>query len=157
MSFCLYPWIHRIKIEENGTQKPPEKIGEYYIVRNHEMYYIGKTVNLKRRMAEHRKSGKLKVGDTFYYRIALLGASQETLANHERKMIEKYKPSGNRSKGGEGRVSNPVKYWFMSGGPKAILYQIIAFGGIGGTILFLNRNSVFVMNIMRFLMRFLGK
>lgn len=151
---CFYPLLHRIKVKEKNTKKPPEKIGEYYIVRGFHIHYIGKSINLRRRMSEHRHSGKLRTGDTFYYRIALPGCSQEALARHERKMIARYHPSANRSKGGEGRVSNRTKYWFMSGGPIRLLCEL---GGAAVLFWYLSQNANTLLGFLRNLIPFFAQ
>lgn len=123
----LHFFLHKIRIKRNPKKQlyPPRKIGEYYIVRKGRIFYIGKSVNLNRRMREHLESGKLQKGDIFYYRIACWGASQDALAEHECKMIAKYKPYGNRSKGGEGRMKNNAKYWLISGGLQLLLFRLL--------------------------------
>lgn len=123
----LHLFLHKIRIKRNSKRQkyPPSKIGEYYIVRKGRIFYIGKSVSLNRRMKEHLESGKLRKGDIFYYRIARWGASQDALADHECKMIAKYKPPGNKSKGGEGRMKNNAKYWLISGGLQVLLIRII--------------------------------
>lgn len=141
-------------MKEKNTKKPPEKVGEYYIVRHFRIYYIGKSVNLRRRMGEHRHSGKLCVGDTFYYRIALPGCSQESLAKHECKMIAKYHPIANKSKGGEGRVSNERKYWLMSGGPIRLLCQMVGIAGIAAFIWYTTQNPNTILSIFHSLIGF---
>lgn len=128
----LHFFLHKIRIKRNPQRQKyaPAKIGEYYIVRKGRIFYIGKSVNLNRRMKEHLESGKLRKGDIFYYRIARWGASQDALANHECKMIAKYKPYGNKSKGGEGRVKNNAKYWLISGGLQVLMIRIILIIGV---------------------------
>lgn len=89
--------------------KPPAKPGEYRI-RNGLgiLIYIGETNDLRRRMWEHIRSGKLKagiLGHTFEYQIADGRSSSRTRRVHEREKIRQHKPRGNKSGGGEGRIA----------------------------------------------------
>ncbi|MBQ8497855.1 MAG: GIY-YIG nuclease family protein [Clostridia bacterium] len=90
--------------------EPPSKQGEYRI-RNADgkIMYIGETNNLKRRMNEHIRSGKLPCGEgensTFEYQVADGRSSSVTRREHERQKIEKHAPLLNRSGGGEGRIA----------------------------------------------------
>lgn len=91
-----------------GT-KPPAKPGEYRIRQaDGTISYIGETCNLARRTAEHRRSGKLPVGEsggTIEYQVADGRTSSRTRREHERQKIAQHQPSQNRSRGGEGRIA----------------------------------------------------
>lgn len=152
--FCFFPWLHKIRITDTDSQKlAPPKLGEYYIVRDGAIYYIGKTVNLRRRMLEHQKSGKLQNGDIFYYRIARWGCSEKELSDHERKMIAKYHPPGNKSSGGEGRVRNKRKYWVISGGLQLFLLKLLLAAALAiGIKWIFDNNSL----LQRFLSEFMN-
>ena len=93
-----------------GTM-PPEKPGEYRIVKKgggksgNEVLYIGETNNLKRRMNEHQRSGKLGEGGTIAYQPADGRSTSNTRRTHEASKIKQHNPPLNKSKGGEGRIA----------------------------------------------------
>lgn len=86
-----------------GTQ-PPAVPGEYRI-RNSagDLTYIGETNNLKRRMQEHIRSGKLTADGSIEFQTADGRSTSRTRREHERQKIEEHRPPLNRSHGGEGR------------------------------------------------------
>lgn len=91
------------------TQKDHSKIpkakGEYRIIgKDREVKYVGYTNDLRRRMHEHMRSGKLG-GDnsTFAFKVADGRASRDTLAKHEADKIAKHDPPLNKRAGGGGR------------------------------------------------------
>lgn len=86
-------------------EMPPSEAGEYRI-RDDEgnIVYIGETDNLKRRMQEHIRSGKLKTNYTFEYQIADKNVTARTRREHEKEKIEQHKPALNKVKGGGGRI-----------------------------------------------------
>lgn len=89
---------------------PPMREGEYRIRdRNGNITYIGETNNLRRRMNEHIRSGKLPKGagenSTFEYKLADRRSTSATRRAHERKKIKEHMPALNRSCGGEGRIA----------------------------------------------------
>ena len=92
-----------------GTgQKPPAKPGEYRIRdASGAITYIGETKDLKRRIGEHKRSGKLATGaagaGTIEYKIADGRSTSRTRREHERQKIAQHRPPLNRSRGGEGR------------------------------------------------------
>ncbi|WP_300712176.1 GIY-YIG nuclease family protein [uncultured Brachyspira sp.] len=89
---------------------PPCEAGEYRIRDDEKnIDYIGETNNLKRRMQEHIRSGKLKINYTFEYQIADESSTSQTRREHEKEKIEQHKPALNKSKGGEGRPANKKK------------------------------------------------
>jgi predicted GIY-YIG superfamily endonuclease len=88
-------------------KQPPALPGEYRICRDNEILYIGETNNLRRRINEHRQSGKLPADDDSYVRfmVADKRSSSRTRRMHEQQKIEQHKPSLNKSAGGEGRIA----------------------------------------------------
>lgn len=90
----------------NKGKRPPRKAGEYRIRgKNGDILYIGETVDLNRRMGEHKRKGKLTEGRTFEYKIADGRASSSTRRKHERMKIKQHDPLLNKSAGGEGRIA----------------------------------------------------
>ena len=90
-----------------GTgSKPPSRPGEYRM-RDAKgiIAYIGETNNIKRRMREHMKSGKLKPGYTLEFKLADRRSSSRTRRAHEQAKIAQHSPFLNRSIGGEGRIA----------------------------------------------------
>lgn len=90
----------------------PNKKGEYRILNSdRKILYIGQTNNLKRRMYEHIRSGKLnEQNGIFAYKTADGRASRSTLANHERIKIKKHNPLYNQRAGGAGRPFKCSKF-----------------------------------------------
>ena len=91
----------------NYAQVPASK-GEYRIIgKDREVKYVGYTNNLRRRMREHMRTGKLS-GDNniFAYKTADGRASRDSLARHEAKKIKKHDPVLNKRAGGAGRPFN---------------------------------------------------
>lgn len=105
---------HKYNPTTKKGDAPPSKEGEYRI-RNAKgtIVYIGETNNLKRRMNEHIRSGKLPCGEgensTFEYQLADRRSSSSTRREHERQKIEQHSPALNRSGGGEGRIATKKK------------------------------------------------
>ena len=66
--------------------------------------YVGQTDDIRKRQQEHARSGKLNT-DTQYvqYSASKSGSSKEDLCNTEVDHIARHKPSGNSTKGGNGR------------------------------------------------------
>lgn len=91
--------------------EPPHSPGEYRIRDSGgNIDYIGETCDLKRRMGEHKRSGKLPTGEnggTFEWQQADGRSTSKTRREHERQKIGEHDPSLNRSHGGEGR---PAKH-----------------------------------------------
>ncbi len=94
---------------------PPHAPGEYRITTRwtHRILYIGETADLRRRMAEHLHSGKIREvlrnpfrrSCWFEYKIAHPSASAKARRAHEKKKIRRHAPPLNRSCGGEGRMA----------------------------------------------------
>lgn len=95
--FKYYP------IESIGSE-PPHEPGEYRI--NGSSGYIGETVDLYRRMMDHVRSGKIKKGDYFEYKVARSDSNSQQRRQHEREKIETHKPKTNQRNGGGGRPAN---------------------------------------------------
>ena len=90
------------------SSQPPAKAGEYRIKNaKNEIKYIGIASDLKRRMNQHKRSGKFQPGgrngDVFEYQIAQPGAQFEDLCSHERNKIAQHNPTDNKRAGGAGR------------------------------------------------------
>ena len=49
-----------------GARKPEHKIGIYFLVRNNSVVYVGQSINILRRVEEHRRT---KAFDSFAYTI----------------------------------------------------------------------------------------
>ncbi len=90
----------------DSTQCPPKAKGEYRILNSDtkKPVYIGVSNNLKRRMKEHIRTGKLNEKNSiFAYKTADGRASQKRLNDHERAKIDKHSPELNQRAGGAGR------------------------------------------------------
>ncbi|MCR5624286.1 MAG: GIY-YIG nuclease family protein [Lachnospiraceae bacterium] len=94
--------------ETHTGNYPPELPGEYRI-RNimGVITYVGETNNLRRRMYQHLRNGKLangmNAGGSFEWQVADGRSVSDTRREHERKKIAQHNPAYNKSKGGEGR------------------------------------------------------
>lgn len=90
-------------------QEPPQKAGEYRLRDSTgRITYIGEACDLKRRMKEHIRTGKLETGSsggTIEWKVADGRSTSRTRRIHERQKIEQHAPVLNKSKGGEGRIS----------------------------------------------------
>lgn len=85
---------------------PPHLPGEYRFRNESSMVmYIGETNDLRRRMQEHIRSGKLQAGYTVEFQVADGRSSSRTRRAHEQAKIGKHSPALNRSRGGEGRIA----------------------------------------------------
>lgn len=90
--------------------RPPAQPGEYRIRdASGEITYIGETNDLRRRMGEHLRSGKLSggkdPGGTFEWKVADGRSTSVTRRIHEREKIAQHSPRLNSSGGGEGRIA----------------------------------------------------
>ncbi|HEX5344586.1 MAG TPA: GIY-YIG nuclease family protein [Duganella sp.] len=66
--------------------------------------YVGQTNDLRKRQQEHLRSGKLDTNrQNVHYSAARSGVDKAALCATEVKHIERHKPSGNTTKGGNGR------------------------------------------------------
>ena len=91
----------------NGVGKKPPAVPGEYRMRDGTgtITYVGETNNLARRMKEHIRSGKLPVDGSATADLLLADrrSSSGTRRRHEQASIRKYKPTLNKSRGGEGR------------------------------------------------------
>lgn len=91
-------------------KKPPKCAGIYYIYdADGNLLYTGQAVDLRRRVYEHRRKGKIPTGgyvDCFKAKECI---SHSELDETERIKIDKYSPPLNRRKGGGGRKSPKLK------------------------------------------------
>jgi hypothetical protein len=90
-----------------GSDSPlPSTPGEYRH-RNKstgEVEYVGQTDNLRKRQQEHARDGKLDTDKQYVqYGAAKSTASKDDLCKTEVDHIARHKPSGNTTKGGNGR------------------------------------------------------
>lgn len=87
--------------------RPPACPGEYRIRdAQGNLQYIGETNNLRRRMEEHIRSGKLATGangGTIEYKVASASSTSQSRRAHEQQKIAQHNPPLNKSRGGEGR------------------------------------------------------
>ena len=89
-----------------NDDKPPLYPGEYRIRDSEgDIKYVGETSDLRRRLNQHIRSGKLSEGDSFEYKIADGRSTSKTRRAHEQEKIKQHNPTDNKSKGGEGRVA----------------------------------------------------
>ena len=90
---------------EQSGKKPPAAPGVYRIRDEHDkVVYVGEAVNLRKRMNEHiRKTGNLRNGESFEYKVASPDSDSASRREVERQKIARFKPERNRSRGGEGR------------------------------------------------------
>jgi hypothetical protein len=66
--------------------------------------YVGQTDNLRKRQQEHARTGKLDTDKQYVqYGAAKSSASKDDLCKTEVDHIARHKPSGNTTKGGNGR------------------------------------------------------
>lgn len=66
--------------------------------------YVGQTDNLRKRQQEHARDGKLDTNKQFVqYGVAKSTASKADLCKTEVNHIARHEPSGNTTKGGNGR------------------------------------------------------
>lgn len=90
-------------------KEPPHKAGEYRLRdSSNQITYVGETNDLNRRMREHTRTGKCRMGedaDVFEYKVADGRSTSNTRRSHERQKIKQHNPALNKSKGGEGRIS----------------------------------------------------
>ncbi len=84
----------------------PQKPGIYRHVNkdNGKVEYVGQTNNLRVRQQQHARDGKLNTLKQYiYYSVAKNRATKDDLCNTEKAHIKSKKPSGNKTKGGNGR------------------------------------------------------
>ncbi len=84
----------------------PKKPGLYRHVNKDsgKVEYVGQTNNLRVRQQQHARDGKLNTLKQYiYYSVAKIGVTKDELCNTEKTHIKRTKPSGNKTKGGNGR------------------------------------------------------
>ena len=90
-----------------GPDSPiPNKPGIYRHINKStgEVEYVGQTNNLKVRQQQHANAGKLDTEKQYVqYGTAKSTSSKDDLCNTEVEHITRHKPSGNTTKGGNGR------------------------------------------------------
>lgn len=86
---------------------PPSEPGMYY-VRNseNEIQYIGETNDLRRRLGEHQRAGRILPGDTLDYKLARQDSCSKTRRVVETVKIQQHRPPRNRRAGGGGRPAS---------------------------------------------------
>lgn len=105
------PGRPRIYVPATGRgSTPPEKPGIYRIRDWHgAIIYIGETCNLRRRIREHVRSGKIAMvpgkSATVEFKVADPRSTSRTRRQHEKMKIAQHKPPLNKSRGGEGRIA----------------------------------------------------
>ena len=92
--------------------EPPRVVGEYRIkTKNHIIKYIGITNDLKRRMNEHIRSGKINEGAPWFeWMVAKTNSPYQSVRDHEERKIKKHNPELNKNKGRGGREPKNVRY-----------------------------------------------
>ncbi|MEH6454297.1 MAG: GIY-YIG nuclease family protein [Psychromonas sp.] len=97
----------RITNKIKGSQsKIPQKAGMYRHVDRitGEIEYVGQTNNLRVRQQQHAREGKLDISKhDVHYSVAKNEATKDDLCDTEKAHIKKNKPSGNKTKGGNGK------------------------------------------------------
>lgn len=86
----------------------PHKSGIYSIKnKNNTIKYVGQSKDIKRRVDEHIRSGKVKKGDKIAAQFAHGNAKKPALDRAESKKIKKNKPPLNKVQGTPGRPWGP--------------------------------------------------
>ena len=87
-------------------KKPPECAGIYYIYDSGgNRIYVGQAINLKRRVYQHRRNGKIPKDGYVDCFKSKEGITYNDLDSTEREKIDKYNPPLNLRRGGAGRKS----------------------------------------------------
>ena len=90
-----------------GNNSPIPSVPGEYRHRNKStdiVEYVGQTDNLRKRQQEHARSGKLDINNQYVqYGVAKSTASKDDLLQTEKEHIARHNPSGNTTKGGNGR------------------------------------------------------
>ena len=110
---------------------PPEAPGEYRIRKDDgSYYYVGETNNLRRRLKEHKKKGRLSELESGFVEFieASSTSSSSSRREHEQRSIKKHKPSNNKSRGGEGRPARNSYDLGLSNSTKNDSYGASALG-----------------------------
>lgn len=90
-----------------GSDSPiPDKPGVYRHINKEtgEIDYVGQTDNLRKRQQEHARAGKLDTNTQYVqFSEAKPDATKDDLCNTEVSHISRHNPTGNTTKGGNGR------------------------------------------------------
>ncbi len=99
----------RFRPSRPTSTKPPECAGIYYIydVEGNNVY-TGQAVNLRRRVYQHKRNGKIPKGGYVDCFKAKEGITYDELDYTEREIINKYNPPLNQRGGGGGRKSSKL-------------------------------------------------
>ncbi len=94
----------RYSVERGCATNIPAVPGEYRIyTQAGRSKYVGETNNLRRRIQEHIRNGKLRKGQYVEYLVADGRSTSSTRRQHESKSIANKKPTTNKRRGGGGR------------------------------------------------------
>jgi len=91
---------------KGSSSSIPEEPGMYRHVnkKTGEVEYVGQTDNLRVRQQQHARDGKLDTSkQNVEYSVAKKSATKDDLCNTEKAHIKRKKPSGNKTKGGNGK------------------------------------------------------
>ena len=92
--------LYKYELKNAENDKPPSIRGDYKIYdKNGEVKYSGITNDLRRRMHEHKRSGKLGENDCFEYRVAEGYSTPNTRSAREQEKISRRKLQQNKTKG----------------------------------------------------------
>lgn len=87
-----------------SRRTPPPRAGTYRIrTAAGELRYLGETANLARRLAQHRRTGRLPTDGIFEWKAAVEGSTWQQRRAVERRHIDRHRPPDNRRRGGGGR------------------------------------------------------
>lgn len=92
--------------QTQGRKSPlPAKPGLYRHIDKDsgKVLYVGQTDNLRKRQQEHVRGGRLTSKQYVQYAVAKPMATKDGLCDTEKAHIGRHKPSGNTTKGGNGR------------------------------------------------------
>lgn len=96
----------RFRPSSPGSAKPPECAGIYYIHDSEgNVVYTGQAVNLRRRIYQHKRNGKIPEGGYVDCFKAKEGITYDELDLTKKEKINKYNPLLNQRSGGGGRKS----------------------------------------------------
>ena len=91
---------------KGSSSNIPQEPGMYRHVNKQtgEIEYVGQTDNLRVRQQQHARDGKLNPStQDVHYSIAKSSATKDDLCETEKDHIKRNKPSGNKTKGGNGK------------------------------------------------------
>ncbi|WP_434528783.1 hypothetical protein [Vibrio sp. K4] len=91
---------------KGSSSNIPQEPGMYRHVNKQtgEIDYVGQTDNLRVRQQQHARDGKLNTSThDVHYSVARNSATKDDLCETEKDHIKRNKPSGNKTKGGNGK------------------------------------------------------